>query len=94
VDKYLTLAVLSVPGGFSAERAARVRQRLFSEPSYLHPPDTEEGERYRFANGLAARFARALEERYLLQGRLGEVLSLLRRFHRVGQSEKLALAAA
>ncbi len=94
VDKYLTLAVLASPGGFSPERSAYLRVRLYAEGSYLHQAPSEEGGRYRLANALAGRFARVLEERFLLRGRHLELWELLRRFHGGGQAEKLALAQA
>ncbi|HEY4156550.1 MAG TPA: hypothetical protein VGM29_00575 [Polyangiaceae bacterium] len=68
---------------------ARVR-RLFEDIRFTHAVGSEDGERYRLANSLAARFVmRTVAERDLdvVQGRL-------RRFYRAGQTEKISLARA
>lgn len=87
VDKFVFLAL--EPGLAHRESALELHRRLFSEPSFLHGPDTELGRRYRLAHDLAARLAARLLER-----RPAEVRALLRRFYRAGQTEKIALARA
>jgi hypothetical protein len=56
----------------------------------LHPEDSEDGERYRLANGLAARFVARLVE----AGDPWSVVRTLRRFYRSGQADKIHLARA
>jgi hypothetical protein len=70
VDKYLLLAhgPAEAPRRFEPARAARMRARLFERITYLHPPGTERGDRYRMANDLAARFAGRLERRFARMG--------------------------
>ena len=87
VDKFVFLAL----DGDSAHRpdVRSLHQRIFEQATFLDPPDTEAGERYRFANQLAARLVARLAGR---GG--GEVRELLRRFYRAGQAEKIALARA
>jgi hypothetical protein len=92
VDKYLVFA--HGPRPFCPGRAARLRERLFGRVSYLHPEGTETGARYRFANDLAARFARWLEQRFARHGRFDQMRASLRRFYGAGQAEKIGLARA
>lgn len=99
VDKYLLFALrleARAPGsdaGF-AVRSAALRARLFEKVTYLDPPGTETGDRYRLANDLAARFAVRIERRIAMAGRFDEMRFSLRRFYRAGQAEKIALARA
>lgn len=95
VDKYV-IFVHDLHDGrrFEPHRAARVRARLFEAVSYLDPPGTEKGDRYRLANDLAARFAGMLEKRFARQGRFEQLLHALRRFYAAGQYEKINLACA
>lgn len=79
---------------FEPHRAARVRARLFEAVSYLDPPGTEKGDRYRLANDLAARFAGMLDERFARRGHFEQLLDALRRFYGAGQYEKINLACA
>lgn len=96
VDKFVFFAALSarpeVARGARPGRGDRLRRRLYERVVFLHPPGTERGERYRLANGLAARFARRLEAEFLARGRSSELTRALRRFHAAGQAEKIALA--
>jgi len=85
VDKYVLLAI-DAEGRADAQLLHR---RIFEQATFLDPPHTEAGERYRLANRLAARLAARLTGR----GE-GEVRALLRRFYRAGQAEKIALAQA
>ncbi len=95
VDKYVVF-VHDLHGDrpFEPRRAARMRARLFEAVSYLDPPGTERGDRYRLANDLAARFAGMLDERFARQGRFEQLLLALRRFYSAGQCEKINLARA
>jgi hypothetical protein len=87
VDKFVFLAL----DGDAAPRvdAQSLHRRIFEQSIFLHPADTEAGERYRYANRLAARLAARLAGRDS-----ADVRALLRRFYRAGQAEKIALACA
>jgi hypothetical protein len=95
VDKFVFLALDSEATSRSPRRGMRdpdartLHSRIFDHATFLDPPGTEAGERYRFANRLAAR----LGARLVGRGD-GEVRALLRRFYRAGQAEKIALAQA
>lgn len=90
VDKYALLARLG-GGDFDPARAARLRERLFVHVSFTHAEGTDEGERYRVANQVGARFAEKLEQ---LATRGGRVLRALRDFYGAGQREKLEIVMA
>ncbi len=90
VDKYVVLSAALAPLSVISSRA--LRARLFDDPHYMHEASSEQGERYRFANGLAARFTRRLEERHLPSGDFGALRAELRRFFRMGQGDKLRTA--
>jgi hypothetical protein len=92
VDKYVVLAASL--GALDERRSARLRARLYEAVSFEHDPDTEQGERYRLANELAARFVFRLEKRYLAEQKFGEMRGELRRFFRMGQEDKLRLGRA
>ncbi|WP_437752889.1 hypothetical protein [Sorangium sp. So ce1389] len=79
---------------FEPERAEQIRARLFERVTFMDPPGTETGDRYRIANELAARFAGRLEAEFARRGRHAELLAVLRRFYAAGQTEKIALARA
>jgi hypothetical protein len=93
VDKYVLLAVTPRRPMASHERIA-VRRRLFRPAGFVDPPGTARGERYRIAHQLAWRLTRRIERRYLREARHAELRVLLRRFYRVGQADKIALARA
>jgi hypothetical protein len=88
VDKFVLLAL----DPNEAERTGSLHTRLFEGVRFLHPPESELGERYRLAHRLAARFlARTVTH--------NEKLSTLprgklREFYRAGQAEKIRLAQA
>jgi hypothetical protein len=92
VDKFVVLAAwLGEP---DARASATLRRRLYEDVSYAHAEETEHGHRYRLANVRAHAFVRGLEKQYLVTRRWNEMRVALRRFYRVGQEEKLRLAAA
>ena len=74
---------------FDHAEAFEVHSRLYERVRFLHAAGTELGDRYRTANGLAARFVRRLMS-------CGPRLThaTLRRFYRAGQAEKIRLVAA
>ncbi|MEZ4223615.1 MAG: hypothetical protein R3B13_21885 [Polyangiaceae bacterium] len=84
VDKFVLLA------DEQAENGRRLRERLFENVSFLHPEDSEAGQRYRMANDLAARFV----SRLMAMPNREERVKKLRRFYRAGQAEKIRLARA
>jgi hypothetical protein len=87
VDKFV---LLGLAPGASAEGDVRgMHRRLYEDATFLHDAGTVEGERYRLANDLAARFAARLIDRDA-----GEVRGILRRFYRAGQAEKIGLVRA
>jgi DNA-binding transcriptional LysR family regulator len=99
VDKYAAGVASALAGhgvGLIRERLTRrsqaLRARLFGDPRFLDEPDTAAGERYRVAHRAAARYCARLEAEYLGQGRVGDLVSELRRFYRLGAREKLELA--
>ena len=95
VDKYVVFVHAPHDARrFEPHRAARVRARLFDAVSYLDPPGTEKGDRYRLANDLAARFSGMLDERFARRGHFEQLLHALRRFYAAGQYEKINLACA
>jgi hypothetical protein len=86
VDKFALLAnMLDIDGA----RSRDLHQWLFEDVHFLHSPDTEAGQRYRHANGVAARLCARLD-----WGDAPSSQALLRRFYRCGQTEKLSLALA
>ncbi len=87
VDKFVFLALDA--GGSIPPNAQTLHFRIFEHATFLDPHGTEAGERYRLANHLAAR----LSGRLVGRGE-AEVRSLLQRFYRAGQAEKIALARA
>ena len=84
VDKF----VLSL--GFSTDTAERLLERLFDGPRFLDEAGTEEGERYRLAHHLAARFV----SRVFAANDRDRARNRLRSFYRAGQAEKIRLASA
>ncbi len=99
VDKYVLLAhgdlhARRAAGRFEPDRAAEIRARLFERVTFLHPEGTEIGDRYRIANGLAARFVGRLDAALARRGRFAEMLAALRRFYAAGQAGKIELALA
>lgn len=92
VDKFVVLAAwLGEP---DVGASATLRRRLYEQVSFAHDAETEHGDRYRLASTRAHSFVRHLERAYLRTRRWGEMRAALRRFYRVGQEEKLRLAAA
>lgn len=90
VDKYVVLA--SSLEAFDEHTSRRLREQLYEDVSYVHAHDTEEGERYRVANGVARRFVLRLERDYVTRARFGDLQRELRRFFHLGRTEKLRAA--
>jgi len=87
VDKLVLIqhCLEALPQGSSRS----LHNKLYEQVQFLHPPGSEQGDRYRLANRLAARFTLRL-------GRLrsAERRALLRRFYRMNLSEKIRVAEA
>jgi hypothetical protein len=86
VDKLLVLGGAEHPSG---ARARELHRRLYDGVRFLHAEGTEEGQRYRLANRLAARLWQRLFSRGARTLRPD-----LRRFYRAGQADKIRAAAA
>ena len=90
VDKFALLALdpllRSDPGV-----VWRIHTSLYERVRFAHAPGTEEGDRYRLASHLAARFSAGLGRRLAPRE---ATLGRLRAFQRAGQAEKIRLAQA
>ena len=91
VDKYVTCLLV---GGPDRHASARWRQRLFADPCYEPDLDSDEAARYRAANDNAHRYATWLEQAFVAERRIPEMLAELRRFYRHGLAGKLATIAS
>jgi hypothetical protein len=89
VDKYATGLLAGNGVGLIASRSRALRQRLFADARYLDEAGAEEGDRYRLATRLAARYAASLESRHIERGDLEAFARELRRFYRLGPREKI-----
>ena len=76
---------------FDVDRSQQLRARLYEKVLYTDDERTENGERYRLANGTANRFVRRLEKEYVESGRFAEMHGQLRRFFCLGQEDKLRM---
>lgn len=85
VDKFVLIAFTG--RGLEPHQRSALRAHLYERVRYLHAADSEDGQRYRLANGLAARFVARLST-------LDDPWPSLRRFYRAGQAEKIRLAQA
>ncbi len=89
VDKFVSCSLLQTD-----RDTAGLRERLYDRISYVDDLDPEERDRYRTANDQARRYASWLDRRYISCGKLDAMLVELRRFYRLGLSEKLGRIAA
>jgi len=92
VDKYVLLVLQGRT--FDPGLARSLHARLYERVRFCHPEGSEAGDRYRLANGLAARFIRRLEMLYAEKGRLAHLRDALARFYSMGQAEKIEVARA
>jgi len=86
VDKFVCCVLLSGGGD-------ELRRRLYHEVRFLDDLDADERDRYRTANAEAARYAEALERRFVREDRVVDMLGELRRFYRMGLDDKRGLIA-
>jgi len=93
VDKYLVaLFFLGLQGEGAV--SPRLRGLLFERYRLVDGLSPESAERYHVATGLARRYCRSLEARYLRPSRPADLAREARRFWRLGQREKLETIAA
>jgi hypothetical protein len=86
VDKYVTCLLTM---GTQAGRVSRLRETLFEQFSLEPGLSDGERERYLCANSNARSYAATLDARFVRLGSWADMLSELRRFYRLGVSEKL-----
>jgi hypothetical protein len=92
LDKYLAVLLqLWATGRRSASPA--LRHRLFERWELRPALSAAERDRYRLASALAAAYARALEARYVVAGRLEALLRDVRRLYRLSGGEKFSALA-
>ena len=92
LDKYLSV-LLQLWAVGRRGGSSRLRHLLFDRAKLRAGLDAAERERYRLASALAAACARALEARYVVQGRLDGLLREVRRLYRLSGGEKLSAFA-
>ena len=92
LDKYLCVLLQLWATGRRAA-SAQLRRRLFERVSLREGLTAQERDRYRLANALASAYAKALEAKYVLAGRLDGLLREVRRLYRLGGGEKLSALA-
>lgn len=86
VDKFALLA--GEPQNQNTLELVSLHRRLYEEVRFLHPSGTEHGQRYRLANGLAARlWSQLIRQSEAQRG-------VLRRFYRASQAGKIHMARA
>jgi uncharacterized protein YqiB (DUF1249 family) len=83
VDKFAILA----DGGVGAAALPDLHRRLYEDVRYLHAESSEQGERYRLANDLAAKLWSSL----IAYGQDHWTQRVLRRFYRASQAEKIRI---
>jgi hypothetical protein len=86
VDKFVVLA----DGSQDVTELPDLHRRLYEDVRYLHPERSEQGERYRLANDLAAK----LWSNLIAHGQSDRTRLVLRRFYRASQAEKIRIVRA
>lgn len=88
VDKF---AILSAPPqNQNTTDLVSLHRRLYRDVRFLHPSETEHGDRYRLANDLAAR----LWSQLIRKGPAAAHRHTLKRFYRASQAEKISMVRA
>jgi hypothetical protein len=88
VDKFAILT--DGPADLPATELQSLHRRLYEDVRYLHASATERGQRYRLANGLAAK----LWSHLINEGHGAANRGILRRFYRASQAEKIRMVRA
>jgi hypothetical protein len=86
VDKFAILA----DGSMEAAELPGLHRRLYEDVRYLHAESSEQGERYRLANDLAAKLWSSL----IAYGQSDWTQLVLRRFYRASQADKIRMVRA
>jgi hypothetical protein len=86
IDKYVVLAAQSPT--FDRPQSADLRDRLYARAEYLHAAATEEGDRYRTATRVAAKFTEFLEHRFVEGRQWGPLRRALLTFFHAPREEK------
>jgi len=95
VDKY-AITVFLLAGQQGGGYPAQVHPRLFDRVSYDARLEPDQYHRYRTAHRCAAQYCRRLERRFVTRGqaRIEALVRELRKFYRLGSTEKLRYALA
>jgi len=88
VDKFAFLA--GETAAANTLQLVSLHRRLYEDVRFIHASATEAGQRYRLANGLAAR----LWSQLIRQGPAALHRDTLKRFYRASQAEKISMVAA
>jgi len=86
VDKYVVMAAQSPT--FDRPQSADLRDRLYGRIAFLHDATSEEGDRYRTANRIAATFTEFLEKRFVEGRQWGRLRNALLTFFHAPREEK------
>ena len=92
LDKYLAVLLQLWATGRRAA-SPRLRHQLFERWQLKPDLTADQRDRYRLASALAAACAKALEARYVLEGRLDALLREVRRLYRMSGGEKFSALA-
>ncbi|HTV22080.1 MAG TPA: hypothetical protein VMG12_25495 [Polyangiaceae bacterium] len=88
VDKFVILS--GSPENQNTGDLVSLHRRLYEQVRFLHPSESEHGERYRLANDLAAR----LWSQLIRKGPAASHRDTLKRFYRASQAEKISMVRA
>lgn len=95
VDKYL-LALAPREGRTRhqlVKRSRMIRMQLFHGQRFIDDEGSERGERYRLAHRIGARYAKALEDKFVCKGNVVGLKRELGYFYRGGLRRKLEMAS-
>jgi hypothetical protein len=92
LDKYLCV-LLQLWATGRRQASTQLRRRLFERVTLREGLTAQERDRYRLANALAAAYAKVLEAKFVLAGRLDGLLREVRKLYRLGGGEKLSALA-
>ena len=90
VDKFV-ICYLQLKGKNSFDTSYKLRNILFNQFHYYDNMKENDKGRYQQANDLGHSYCAFLEEKYIKNGKLQEMVEHLRRFYRLWQSDKIKL---
>ena len=93
VDKFVLLTSRLGHGHNAQEHWRETHRLLFENVQFCHSEHSEEGERYRVVNRLAAKFCHRVGSSLVDEKRSSEHRAKMRRFYRGGQNDKLWMVA-